>query len=141
MELTRRRLLRSIVATGGLVGFEMLLPAWARTGERADVSGLSALSGTSFDLDIANAKISLDGKLGHAILVNGHLPAPLLRWREGEEITLNVTNHLEEDTSIHWHGILLPFQMDGVPGVAFPGIKPGETFTYRFPVMQAGLIP
>jgi CopA family copper-resistance protein len=138
MELTRRRLLRSVVATGGLVGFEMLLPAWARTGERADVSGLSGLSGTSFDLDIANAKISLDGKLGHAILVNGHLPAPLLRWREGEEITLNVTNHLEEDTSIHWHGILLPFQMDGVPGVTFPGIKPGETFTYRFPVMQAG---
>jgi len=70
--------------------------------------------------------------------VNGQLPAPLLRWREGDDITLRVTNHMKVDTSIHWHGILLPFQMDGVPGVTFPGIKPGETFTYQFPLLQSG---
>jgi FtsP/CotA-like multicopper oxidase with cupredoxin domain len=71
-------------------------------------------------------------------LINGQLPAPLLRWREGDNVTLRVTNDLTVDTSIHWHGILLPFQMDGVPGVTFPGIKPGETFVYQFPLRQAG---
>jgi CopA family copper-resistance protein len=70
--------------------------------------------------------------------VNGHLPAPVLRWREGDEVVLNVTNRLREDTSLHWHGILLPFQMDGVPGVTGPGIAPGETFQYRFPLHQSG---
>ncbi|MFT4560935.1 MAG: FtsP/CotA-like multicopper oxidase with cupredoxin domain [Gammaproteobacteria bacterium] len=71
-------------------------------------------------------------------MINGQLPAPLLRWREGDNVTLRVTNDLTVDTSIHWHGILLPFQMDGVPGVTFPGIKPGETFVYQFPLRQAG---
>ncbi|MGR8948532.1 MAG: copper resistance system multicopper oxidase [Gammaproteobacteria bacterium] len=99
---------------------------------------VSPLSGTEFNLDVAAATSAIDGKVGRSVLINGHLPAPLLRWREGDEITLNVTNHLKHDTSIHWHGILLPFQMDGVPGVTFPGIKPGETFTYRFPLVQAG---
>lgn len=80
----------------------------------------------------------IDGRRGEGITMNGQLPAPLLRWREGDDVILNVTNMLDESTSIHWHGILLPFQMDGVPGVTFPGIKPGETFTYRFPVRQAG---
>src|SRR3546814_14337997 len=63
---------------------------------------------------------------------------PLLRRREGRNVRLAVTNTLDEDTSIHWHGVLLPFQMDGVPGVSFPGIRPGETFVYEFPVKQAG---
>jgi FtsP/CotA-like multicopper oxidase with cupredoxin domain len=62
--------------------------------------------------------------------VNGTLPAPLIRLREGQDLTIHVTNHLDEDTSIHWHGLLLPFEMDGVPGVSFPGIKPRTTFTY-----------
>lgn len=66
------------------------------------------------------------------------IPGPLIKLREGQNVRLNVTNHLDEDSSIHWHGLLLPFQFDGVPGVSFPGIKPGETFTYEFPVRQAG---
>ena len=66
------------------------------------------------------------------------LPAPVLRLREGQNVRLAVTNQLDEDTSIHWHGILLPFQMDGVPGVSFPGIRPRETFVYEFPVRQSG---
>ena len=73
-----------------------------------------------------------------AITVNGSLPAPTLRWREGDTVTLRVANTLAEDASIHWHGILLPANMDGVPGLSFHGIRPGETYVYRFKVRQAG---
>src|SRR3546814_12943398 len=70
--------------------------------------------------------------------LNGSLPAPTLRWREGDTVTIRVKNRLNETTSIHWHGIILPFQMDGVPGISFAGIPPGETFTYQFKVQQSG---
>src|SRR3546814_21128860 len=73
-----------------------------------------------------------------ATTVNGSLPAPTLRWREGDAVTIRVKNRLNETTSIHWHGIILPFQMDGVPGISFSGIPPGETFTYRFRLQQNG---
>jgi CopA family copper-resistance protein len=96
------------------------------------------LSGTDIRLTIGHSAFAVNGKSGHAATVNGTLPAPLLRLREGQDLAIHVRNTLEEDTSIHWHGLLLPFQMDGVPGVSFPGIKPGETFTYRFPIKQAG---
>lgn len=129
---------RRFLGRAALLGSSLTLPAWARSGALSDVSGLKAISGAEFDLSVSKKPHTIDGKKGNAILINGQLPAPLLRWREGDEITLNVSNHLRTDTSIHWHGILLPFQMDGVPGVSFPGIKPGETFTYQFPVIQAG---
>ena len=135
--VSRRDVLRSAAGLGAL-SFPALLPAWARGGHLTDMSGIPMLSGRTFDLEIAGTKHTIDGRKGKAILVNGQLPAPLLRWREGDELELNVTNRLDVDTSIHWHGLLLPFTMDGVPGVSFPGIKPGETFTYRFPVRQAG---
>lgn len=131
-KLSRRALLRT--ATGLCTA--ALLPPWARAA--ADMSGVKAMSGSVFDLEIAAMRHVIDGQQGNAVLVNGQLPAPLLRWREGDEIQINVSNRLDVDTSIHWHGLLLPFQMDGVPGVSFPGIKPGETFRYRFPVRQAG---
>ena len=115
-----------------------MLPAWAESGHRHALKGLTPLDGNRFDLHITRARLSVDGRTGHSVLVNGHLPAPLLRWREGDDLTIRVTNHLEEDSSIHWHGILLPYRMDGVPGLSFPGIAPGETFTYRFPLKQAG---
>jgi FtsP/CotA-like multicopper oxidase with cupredoxin domain len=70
--------------------------------------------------------------------VNGTIPGPTLRMREGDVVTIRVTNRLQTSTSIHWHGLLLPFEMDGVPGISFPGIAPGETFTYRFKVQQNG---
>lgn len=89
-------------------------------------------------MDIREVIFELDGRKAPAITVNGTLPGPLVRLREGQEAILRVTNHLSEDTSIHWHGILLPAAMDGVPGVSFAGIPPGETFTYRFPVKQSG---
>ena len=136
--LTRRRWIGTTAATGVALGLHGLLPAWARNASLAGGTGLPALTGTEFDLEVARTPVVIDGRRGSAITVNGTLPAPLLRWREGDDVTLRVTNRLEEDTSIHWHGILLPFQMDGVPGVTFPGIRPGETFTYRFPVQQSG---
>jgi len=136
--ITRRHLLHSAAALGSYLGAQSLLPHWAFSAQPLGGLGLPALSGTEFDLAIARQSIGVDGRLGHAIGINGSVPAPLLRWREGDDITLRVTNHLSEDTSIHWHGILLPFQMDGVPGITYPGIRPGETFIYRFPVRQAG---
>jgi FtsP/CotA-like multicopper oxidase with cupredoxin domain len=80
----------------------------------------------------------VDGRAGHAVTIHGTIPAPLIRLREGQNVRLVVENHLNEDTSIHWHGLIVPFQMDGVPGVSFPGIKPHSTFTYEFPLKQAG---
>jgi len=92
----------------------------------------------TIDLTIGRMPKIFDGKSGEAIGINGTVPGPLVRLREGEDVLLRVTNKLEETTSIHWHGILLPFQMDGVPGVSFDGIAPGETFEYRYPVRQNG---
>jgi CopA family copper-resistance protein len=90
-----------------------------------------------FDLVIAESPVNFTGKQTVATTINGSLPGPTLRWKEGEMVTINVTNKLREHTSIHWHGIILPFQMD-VPGISFAGIAPGETFTYKFKVKQSG---
>ncbi len=109
-----------------------------RSPSSAQGASPSNLQGNHFDLDIAPMEFNLTGRPRIATLVNGMLPAPTLRWHEGDNVTINVTNHLSEDTSIHWHGIMLPAPMDGVPGLTFPGIKPGETFTYQFPVRQGG---
>jgi CopA family copper-resistance protein len=98
---------------------------------------LSAQAGT-YDLAVDKKTVNLTGRERTAIVANGSLPAPTLRWREGEEVALRVTNRLGEPTSIHWHGIVLPYAMDGVPGISFPGIPPGETFTYRFKLRQSG---
>jgi CopA family copper-resistance protein len=114
-----------------------LLPAWARSASDGN-TGLPKETATEFNLSVGRFPVRIDGRVGEAVGVNGTLPAPLIRFREGDEITLNVTNMLDEDTSIHWHGLLVPFQMDGVPGVTFPGIRPGETFTYKYAVPQSG---
>jgi CopA family copper-resistance protein len=96
------------------------------------------LQGNQFDLGIGYREVNFTGTPRQATVVNGGLPAPVLRWKQGEEVVLRVTNNLAVDSSIHWHGIILPSGMDGVPRFSFPGIKPGETFTYRFPVQQSG---
>lgn len=101
-------------------------------------SGQAVLSGTEFALDIAETPVNYTGTPRLATTVNGLLPGPVLRWREGDTVTLRVRNRLRVDTSIHWHGILLPSAMDGVPGLSFAGIPPGAMFTYRFPVRQTG---
>jgi len=100
--------------------------------------GFDVLTGKDIDLTVADGLREVAGRRGLGVAVNGTVPGPLLRLKEGDEVTLRVTNRLHQDTSIHWHGLLLPFQFDGVPGVSFPGIKPGETFTYRFPLRQSG---
>lgn len=98
----------------------------------------ATLSGTEFDLRIGEAPMNFTGRPRVAITVNGSIPAPTLRWKEGDTVTMRVANTLGEDASIHWHGILLPANMDGVPGLSFHGIRPGETYVYRFEVRQAG---
>jgi len=118
------------------------MPAWARSmsagvGLAQPWAG-EALSGERLALTIGATHFRTGGRSAHATTVNGSLPAPLIRLREGQHVRIEVTNATDEPSSIHWHGLLLPFQMDGVPGISFPGIAPGETFSYEFPVRQSG---
>jgi CopA family copper-resistance protein len=136
--MDRRALLRGVAAGGGGAGLAAWLPAWAQTDAPGLVRALSSVSGEDIHLKIAHQTIDLDGRRGHAIGINGTIPGPLIRLREGQTVRLHVENTLDEDSSIHWHGLILPFHMDGVPGVSFPGIKPRSTFTYEFPIVQSG---
>ncbi|WP_292050863.1 MULTISPECIES: copper resistance system multicopper oxidase [unclassified Brevundimonas] len=136
--LDRRSLLRGAAMGGGILGLQGLLPAWAQTGSAGLRADLPGLDGPNINLTVGHSEFTVGGRTGHAVTVNGLLPAPLLRMREGQNVRLSVTNTLDEDTSIHWHGLLLPFQMDGVPGISFPGIRPRETFVYEFPLIQSG---
>ncbi|MCF8883656.1 copper resistance system multicopper oxidase [Erythrobacter sp. SN021] len=133
---TRRSLIKSAVAIGGLAA----MPAWARGVSHGPIrQGFDEVSGRVIDLAVGEGPVAVAGRRGHAFAVNGSIPGPLVRLKEGEPVTLRVANRLAEDTSIHWHGLLVPFQFDGVPGVSFPGIKPGETFVYEMPALrQAG---
>ena len=137
MQINRRRF---ITSTAGLAAATSLsMPAWAKGGSLTHAKrGFGEVSGEDIRLSIGNHHFMTGGRSGHAVAVNGTVPGPLVRLREGQNVKLHVTNHLEEDSSIHWHGLLVPFQFDGVPGVSFPGIKPGETFTYEFPIRQSG---
>jgi FtsP/CotA-like multicopper oxidase with cupredoxin domain len=133
--LSRRRWLKAMIS-GSMM---LALPSWLRTGYGAPARPpVQVLSGSEFKLTIAKTPVNFTGKERMAITVNGSIPGPLLRWREGETVTLHVENRLEEETSIHWHGIILPYDMDGAPGVSYKGIAPGETFSYRFKVRQSG---
>ncbi|MCK9367304.1 MAG: copper resistance system multicopper oxidase [Metallibacterium scheffleri] len=132
----RRRFVQGLALGGAALGVG-LLPRFALAAPAATAYP-AVLSGTEFDLTIGTMAVDFTGHARSAIVVNRQLPAPILRWREGDTVTLRVRNTLPVTSSIHWHGILLPFRMDGVPGLSFPGIAPGETFTYRFPVRQTG---
>jgi CopA family copper-resistance protein len=136
--LNRRQLLRTVLFAGAGLSFPGLLPLWARSGTRGLVHDMQTLSGEDIALTVGNGRFTVGGRTGHAVTVNGTVPAPLIRIKQGQDVRIAVTNTLDDDTSIHWHGVLLPFQMDGVPGVSFPGIRPGETFVYRFPIRHAG---
>ena len=115
-----------------------LFPAWAQPVSAGLVTPLPTLTGTDIKLNIAHQLMTIDGRPSHAIGINGSVPAPLLRMKQGQNVRLSVVNDLDEDSSLHWHGLLVPPTMDGVPGVSFPGIKPRSTFLYEFPVRQAG---
>uniref|UniRef100_B0SV10 Copper-resistance protein, CopA family n=1 Tax=Caulobacter sp. (strain K31) TaxID=366602 RepID=B0SV10_CAUSK len=137
-QFDRRQLLRGAAAVGAGLATGALLPTWAQSATPGLVSTLPTVSGQDIKLTIGHAPVTIDGKMGHAVTINGTVPGPLIRLKEGQTVRLSVTNTLDEETSIHWHGLLVPFQMDGVPGVSFPGIPPGETFVYEFPVKQSG---
>ena len=135
--LSRRRFVQGLAAGGVLASLSSpALRAFAQ--QRLAHGTAPVLRGAEFDLVIAELPVNFTGKPGLATTINGSLPGPTLRWREGETVTIRVTNKLRKSTSIHWHGIILPFQMDGVPGISFNGIPPGKTFTYRFKVQQSG---
>ncbi|GIK49859.1 MAG: copper-binding protein [Alphaproteobacteria bacterium] len=136
--LDRRTLLQGAGVLGAGLAVPGLLPAWAQTATSGLARSPQALTGPDIALTVARSHWSVDGRSGHATTINGTIPAPLIRLREGERVRIAVTNQLDEDTSIHWHGVLVPFEMDGVPGVSFPGIRPGETFVYDIPVIQSG---
>lgn len=138
IDRNRRGLLKGLGGAATAWAAQGLLPAWAQSGSQGLRADLPTLEGPDVRLSVGHSPFTIGGRTGHAITVNGTLPAPLIRLREGQTARLSVTNTLDEDTSIHWHGVLLPFQMDGVPGVSFPGIRPGETFDYEFPVIQSG---
>lgn len=140
-KMSRRFVLKRASALGLLAAIQPLVSACAGHGVRPVTSvGTESvvLSGELIDLVLSERSMSMDEQVGTAMTINGTIPGPLIRLKEGQEVTLNVTNHLKEVSSIHWHGILLPSHMDGVPGVSFSGIEPGTTFTYRFPVKQSG---
>ncbi|MDQ2841984.1 MAG: copper resistance system multicopper oxidase [Acidobacteriota bacterium] len=133
--LSRRQLLNSAGTLGLAAALRPLAPAYAKTTGQAQIP---ALSGNVVDLVIAECPFLVGSRTGTAMTINGTVPGPLIRLKEGQDVTLNVANRLKETASIHWHGVLLPPEMDGVPGVSFAGIKPGTTFTYRFPIKQSG---
>ena len=136
--ITRRHMLKAVPSVAALAVMQTWLPAWARNMAGTRPPSSPRTGPHEFDLTIAETPITIDNRQGSAITLNGGIPGPLMRFQEGETVTIRVHNTLEEDTSIHWHGILLPFEMDGVPGVTFPGIRAGETFTYRYPLKQSG---
>ena len=133
-DITRRTLLRGM-AIGAAAGLGLWRePVWALdTPKQAGV-----LAGTDFDLSIGAMPVDITGRAARAITVNGSLPGPILRWREGDTVTLRVRNTLTETSAIHWHGLLLPANMDGVPGLSFHGIEPGGDYLYRFTIRQSG---
>ncbi|WP_411836402.1 copper resistance system multicopper oxidase [Pseudomonas chlororaphis subsp. aurantiaca] len=132
---TRRSFIKGLAAGGVLAGTGLWQqPLWARSED----GQLPALSGQQFDLFIGESQVNYSGTSRTAMTINGGLPGPLLRWREGDTVTLRVRNRLKEDTSIHWHGLILPANMDGVPGLSFHGIAPGGLYEYRFKVRQNG---
>jgi len=134
--LTRREFLKLSAALGLSPIVTSLAPAYAQ--QLSLPTTVNRQPGAAIDLNIRKEKIPIAGGNASALTINGSVPGPLLRLRENEAVTVRVANQLDELTSIHWHGLIVPADMDGVPGVSFAGIKPGETFTYRFSVKQSG---
>jgi CopA family copper-resistance protein len=137
-DLNRRQLLRGAALTSAGAAAAGWMPAWAQPTSPGIVRPLPSVSGAEIDLVIAEQMMMVDGRHAHGIGINGTVPGPLIRLREGQNVLLRVHNRLDEESSIHWHGLLVPMQYDGVPGVSFPGIAARSTFEYRFPIVQAG---
>ena len=133
--ITRRRFVQGIAAGVGFAAYQWIgRPVRGETAR----SKPAELSGTHFDLTIDSIPVNFTGRASRATAVNASTPGPVLRWREGDTVTISLTNRLRRATSIHWHGVRVPADMDGVPGLSFAGVPPGATFEYRFPVRQSG---
>ena len=138
--MDRRRFLVG-TASAALAGCASVGATWAAEPGMARAGQFGQLDATAeggIDLYLEKRELLVGGKPGKAIAINGSIPGPVVRMTEGKEAVIRVHNRLKESTSIHWHGLILPFNMDGVPGISFPGIAAGETFTYRYPVQQNG---
>ena len=142
--LGRRELLRAAAFGGAGAALARVTPVWAQAVSPGIAPAIPTLSGADIALTIADVAVRVDGKVARGIGINGTVPGPLIRLKEGQNVRLRVNNAIRSkrggdlDTSIHWHGVLVPFAMDGVPGISFPGIRPGETFVYDYPVVQYG---
>lgn len=132
---SRRTFLKGLTAGSVLAGVGLWHPPVWALGNKSEPL---ALHGNQFDLWIGEASVNFTGRQRNAMTINGGVPGPLLRWREGDTVTIRVRNRLQQDTSIHWHGIILPANMDGVPGLSFQGIAPDGMYEYRFKVQQNG---
>ncbi|MBX2849944.1 MAG: copper resistance system multicopper oxidase [Acidiferrobacterales bacterium] len=138
LSLSRRRFVTGLASTTALSMLGSSNLARAATPSARFYQSQPALEGSQFTLNIGYKPVNFTGSTKQAAAVNGSVPSPILRWKEGDRITLDVTNQLAHDSSIHWHGVILPTAMDGVPGLSFAGIKPGQTFRYQFDVNQSG---
>ena len=134
----RRAVLRDAAFLSGTAAFGAWLPAWAQSVAAGLTQPLPTLAGGDISLRIARQTMMIDGRPSRAIGINGTVPAPLIRLKEGQSVRIHVTNELEEDSSLHWHGLIVPSDQDGVPGVSYPGIQARSTFVYQFPLKQSG---
>ena len=134
----RRRFVQGLIAGGVLAAFPSVLHAASSLVAGTITGTVPELSGEVIDLVIDESPVNFTGVVRMATTINGSIPAPTLRLKEGDDVTIRVTNKLSVPSSIHWHGIILPYQMDGVPGISFKGIMPGETFVYKFKLQQSG---
>ena len=134
----RRAMLRGAIASGGVAALAGWMPGWAKSVSAGTTAPLPVIGGEDITLRIARQTMTIDGRRHEAIGINGTVPAPLIRLREGQTVRLRVINDLDEESSIHWHGLLVPARFDGVPGVSFPGIPPRGAFVYEFPIRQSG---
>jgi FtsP/CotA-like multicopper oxidase with cupredoxin domain len=136
LPVSRRRFVQGLAAGGAVAALDWRAGGvFAETGQRQTPA---MLTGKDFELTIDSLPVNFTGRRSIATAVNGSVPGPILRWREGDTVTIAVTNRLPTPTSIHWHGMRVPPKMDGVPGLSYAGIAPGKTFVYRFPVLQNG---
>ena len=142
--LGRRELLRGAGLVGAGAALARITPAWAQAVSAGISPSIPTVSGADIALTIGQVAVRVDGKVSRGLGINGTVPGPLVRLKEGQNVRLRVTNAIpdrrsgDQQTSIHWHGLLVPFAMDGVPGISFPGIEPGATFNYEFQVAQSG---
>ncbi|MCX4190837.1 copper resistance system multicopper oxidase [Methylophaga sp. OBS3] len=137
MNLTRRRFVQGLGAVG--IGTAIFQPSYATNNiANTEIGTAPVLTGQYFELVIDETLVNFTGKPRLATTINGSIPGPTLRWKQGDTVTIKIKNRLKTSTSIHWHGIILPYQMDGVPGISFDGIGAGQEFTYTFKVQQSG---